>query len=1319
MVRWFLICLVLLLPLPAFAQEEDKGFITNFLEDNLGGEGRRVEIFGFAGALSNRATIERIVISDENGVWLSMEQVGLQWNRSALLRGQVEIEELSAATIDLARLPVAPDSDVPPAEASGFALPELPVSIRIEALTVTQVTLGVPVLGEAAAFSISGAAGLANGSADVSLEALRTDGRAGEFRISAAFDGNTQDISLDLNLTEAEGGIAARLLDLPDRPSVALRLSGSGTLDNLQTDLELRTDGAPRLNGTITLQAEEAPQPGRGPTRRFGADISGDITALFAPQYRPFFGDDLQLRVAGLRADDGALDLETIALRTEALQFDGAVALNRDFWPVLLDIDGRLARDDGEAVLLPLTGPETYVDAARFQLAYDQADGERWNGIFAVTGFARGGLRVAQTDLKADGILDGQVNAIGKVTAALDLAIAGLDLGDAALNAAAGSAISGKLSVDFVEGQDLKLRDLDLSGADYALRGRADVSDLDSGFETMLDVALDAEDLSRFADLIGQNLSGATKVTLKGTADLGGAFDLEVRGDARNLKIGQPQADAVLAGTTRLEVEAQRTEQGIRIPRLDLRNPQFSAVGNATLASGGIEAQFDARLQNAGLVLPDVQGPLTVSGTARTDNDGVTVDVSATGPYKARATARGLVTGAQADVDFTASFPDVSALVPEVSGAVALSGNARQSPDGWLVDTELSGPYDLQAALRGRVTGTDAPDLQITARLPDIQPLLPAYRGSVAIEALAQKRGDGWHVDTQINGPYDLNASAKGRATGNGAPDLSFTLDLPDVSPFAPQFRGSARASGSAVMDGDALQVTMDANGPYGLTATVSGPVTGPAPQVQFNARLPDIAPIVGQISGPLSVSGLARQEGSDWFVDTAVQGPAGTQADVVGRVRQDGRLSINAAGAAPLSLANPFLAPRSVQGQATFDLRIDGPPALNAVSGRVSLRDGRLAAPNLRAALNNIDADVTLNSGQAVIALTSEVSSGGALTVRGPVTLSGSYPAALAITLADVRIVDPSLYRTSLDGALQVNGPLRGGARIAGRIDVGETRVSVPSTGVGGFSIIPEITHLGATPAVRATQRRAGLGPKPALANGASASYPLDVTISAPSRIFVRGRGLDAELGGRLRLTGSTTNLISAGRFELIRGRLDILEKRFVLDEGSIQLQGTFDPFLRFVATTNTDQGTASVVIEGPASQPDVRFEASPEAPEDEVLAQIFFGRQVTQLSAFQALQLASAVATLAGRGGEGVVSKLRRGFDLDDLDISTDESGQTALTAGKYISENVYTDVTVGGADGAEASINVDLTPSVTVRGSATANGDTAVGIYFERDY
>ena len=233
-----------------------------------------------------------------------------------------------------------------------------------------------------------------------------------------------------------------------------------------------------------------------------------------------------------------------------------------------------------------------------------------------------------------------------------------------------------------------------------------------------------------------------------------------------------------------------------------------------------------------------------------------------------------------------------------------------------------------------------------------------------------------------------------------------------------------------------------------------------------------------------------------------------------------------------------------------------------------------------------------------------------------------------------------------------------------------------------------------------------------------AAPAYRLDLTILAPGQIFVRGRGLDAELGGSLTIGGTTAQPIPAGQFDLIRGRLDILQQRFELDEGRISLLGDFSPYLRLVAATEAPDGTeVRIVLDGEVQNLQVTFDSSPQLPQDEVLARLLFGRDIQSISPLQAVQLAAAISTLAG-GGPGLIDQFRTGLGLDDFDVTSTEGGGTAVRLGRYLSENVYTDVTVG-TEGTEASINLDLTDDLTVRGAVSAEGGTTLGIYFERDY
>ena len=138
----------------------------------------------------------------------------------------------------------------------------------------------------------------------------------------------------------------------------------------------------------------------------------------------------------------------------------------------------------------------------------------------------------------------------------------------------------------------------------------------------------------------------------------------------------------------------------------------------------------------------------------------------------------------------------------------------------------------------------------------------------------------------------------------------------------------------------------------------------------------------------------------------------------------------------------------------------------------------------------------------------------------------------------------------------------------------------------------MPNLIHQDEPVPVYQTRVRAGLVESPdAAARTQQRPYLLDVRISAPSQLFVRGRGLDAELGGALRITGSTDNIIPIGSFDLIRGRLEILSRRLDLTTASLQLQGDFIPFIEVAATAKADNATVGVSISGPADDPEVRL--------------------------------------------------------------------------------------------------------------------------------
>jgi translocation and assembly module TamB len=229
--------------------------------------------------------------------------------------------------------------------------------------------------------------------------------------------------------------------------------------------------------------------------------------------------------------------------------------------------------------------------------------------------------------------------------------------------------------------------------------------------------------------------------------------------------------------------------------------------------------------------------------------------------------------------------------------------------------------------------------------------------------------------------------------------------------------------------------------------------------------------------------------------------------------------------GAAQAGLANAFLSGRLISGPVRFDLGLNGPLALSSLSGRVGLTGGRIADPGLAFALEDVALTADLAGSRAQISGGGALSSGGRVDVGGGIGLAAPFEADLRIGLRNAVLRDPQLFQTTANGDVTIRGPLTGGGAIGGQIVLSATEVQIPSTGMGGASDLVDLQHVNEPAEVRATRARAGLLGMGASGGGGGGTRPfaIDLLISAPSQIYVRGRGLDAELGGQLQLGGTT----------------------------------------------------------------------------------------------------------------------------------------------------------------------------------------------------
>ncbi|MEM9709305.1 MAG: translocation/assembly module TamB domain-containing protein [Pseudomonadota bacterium] len=1394
----------------ALAQDDGGTRLERLIEEQLSRLGRSVTVRGFRGALTGRAELSSLTIADADGVWLTLTDAVLDWNRAALLRGRLEVEELTAARIEIPRRPLAEEPAAPSPEASGtgLTLPELPVAIRIGRIAGEVVDLGPDILGQALEVSAEGALRLEDGEGEADIDLNRIDATRGEIAIAASFSNATGLLAVDALFDEGEGGIVAGALGIPGAPELRLTVVGEGPINDFAADIALAADGVDRVAGRVATQANDA-------GRQLTAVLSGDMRALVEEEFWPFFGDAARLDLSASRDGAGATAIERLFIETASLRLEGSAALNAEGGVEGFSLEGELADPAGGTLTLPVADGAAEIARAALNLSFDAAQGEAWRGVVTVADLQQGDIEAASLRLDGGGV----IGADGRsATATFDFEAESLDFGNSGAQSAIGERVVGRAEIAWEEGLPLAIDTLEVSGESY----RAALEGSVASFSTTLDLdgsaRIEASDISRFSGLAGRPLAGALDATLVGSGGvLSGLADLSLTGIGADLATGDARLDPYLAGDLGLEIRLRRTTAGLFLDRANLRGDQADLSARLALQSGQGEAAADARLAEIGPLFEGLSGPAEVEFFAAMEDgvwtydllaDAMAARLSGTGTAEDVVGVPRLTFAGRLDADDLARFAEIAgrpvggrlgtdlalrfesaenalsldaegegidlvAGIPQadalLAGRTDFAISAAQRP-GDIELTRLE-VRSAQASVAGtaRIAPGPAYTGEVNARLNDLGTVLPNLSGPATLAAalLPGAQADGFDYTLNLTLPNGSAASAGTLGELETTPKVDGTLDvdISDLSPYGAFLgrdlggRAALTGAGQVTADLKAFDVALEANtqdlrtgiAPLDrllagsgrllfegsragdeidieaadlrtalLTLSASG-TTGVATDFTFDGRLADIAPFAPGFSGPLSANGTAQSAGAGRAaIDARVTGPAGAEANVSGDLAEDGSdADLRLTGRAPLGLVNGVIAPQAASGLAAFDLSVRGQPGLDALAGGISVEGAELVAPLLGIALDDLSAAVNLNRGLAALDMRARVRDGGRVTVTGPVGLTDRNNAELSIDLDEVVLTDPTLYRTELDARLGVNGPLAGGAAISGRIDVGTTEVLVPSGGGGSAGGLPEITHIGEPPASRATRDRAGLidrgGPG---GGGAGPAYDVDLTISAPRQIFVRGRGLDAELGGLLRLTGTTANLVPSGQFDLLRGRLDILGRRLDLTQGSVALTGAFDPRIRLIAETEADDVDIEIAVEGSPSDPEVSFSSRPDLPEDEILARLIFGRGIETLSPLQIARLASAVATLGSSGG-GALGAVRSGAGLADLDVTTGDDGGAAVRAGAYLAENVYTDVTVDTEGDAVINLNLDVSRSLTVRGSTSNSGDSGLGVFFERDY
>jgi translocation and assembly module TamB len=952
---------------------------------------------------------------------------------------------------------------------------------------------------------------------------------------------------------------------------------------------------------------------------------------------------------------------------------------------------------------------------------------------------ARGRLEVAARDLSrfaplAGGVLKGEAHGI----ADLDGAPSDGPL-TATIDAQATRLVTSYVMLDRVTGGDLRLtgaaRTIPGGGfgfTDLIVRGAHGSAKLNGDFshgKANLDAQIDAPQasvldprVSGHAQVVAAltGTSGDLGATLKATLDEGRLLDRKTTGLALDARVshitGLLEAKADMSGDVdghalQGSVHVAKTADGgwaadnIALSLASVRLAGALTVSADDLAAGELSFRAANLDDLSPLVLIKMSGALQakVSASAADGKQAVAVIASS----DRMAFGANQVEGIRVDLN-----------IGDLWGARAISGVAR------LVRAEVAGQSISDVKLTAASAG-DSSDLDLsgTARGLAVKAHGSLTGGSPVRFDLARFTAQGAGRTIALAGPATLTYGKDGLAIQN------FVLRV-DSGRLALSGRAGATLDLLATMTALPLAALDLVSPGLGLSGTAEGDATirgTPGdPQGDWRIRLRQLS--LPQTSGngvpPLDIAGSGRLAGGRTSVDLTAKAGDRASLRVTGSapLSSDGALDLKIDGKLDAGLANNALSPtgRSVTGAITIAAQLRGTVAKPEAQGSIRIANGEFRDEESGFKLTGISGAIVANGDKIRIdRLSGATPDDGSISVSGEAQLdpAAGLPGTIRVTGKHAQLVANSIVSATADLALTISGKLAQKPNVDGRITISSMEVSVPDRFSSVSAPLPGTKHLNPTPTAQARLKQL------AKANAAKGHVPpfdatLNLTISAPNRNFVRGRGIYAEVGGDLHIAGSARDPQVTGGFDLLRGSLALLGKRLVFTQGQVRFHGDVIPELNFIAETTATDVTARIAVTGPANQPSFQISSQPSLPEDEILSRVLFERPSGSLSAFQAIQLANAVAMLSGNSD--AFERLRRTLGVDSLDISTNATGGATVGATRAINDRISVGVTTGARPQDNGvNVNLDVTRHLRLQLGADASGGSSAGIGTEWEF
>jgi translocation and assembly module TamB len=235
-----------------------------------------------------------------------------------------------------------------------------------------------------------------------------------------------------------------------------------------------------------------------------------------------------------------------------------------------------------------------------------------------------------------------------------------------------------------------------------------------------------------------------------------------------------------------------------------------------------------------------------------------------------------------------------------------------------------------------------------------------------------------------------------------------------------------------------------------------------------------------------------------------------------------------------------------------------------------------------------------------------------------------------------------------------------------------------------------------------------------------------IDVSIRIPSGFWIRGKGLDIELGGDLDIRQKNGKPIVAGELRALRGTLVILGRTLDLERGTVTFYGEdeINPSLDIVLTTTVESNKIQILFGGTVRKPQVNLTSEPDMSESDIMSVLLFGCTFDDLDDDQAgLVKNRSAEMIASLGAVKLQEELGGQLGVDVLTVTStgeDQEG-TAVSFGKYLNARTLLSYAYSLDSESQSYVSLEyfLKGRLVVRSTYDNEGVGSLGVGWSKDY